>query len=76
MVMRRKSVQYGDLNLDKVITTLLNVKPWQKNIDVTESEIRMICVLARQLFMSQPMLLDLEPPLKIAGKFTEIINFV
>ncbi|PAV92269.1 hypothetical protein WR25_10448 [Diploscapter pachys] len=65
--MRRKSVQYGDLNLDKVITTLLNVKPWQKNIDVTESEIRMICVLARQLFMSQPMLLDLEPPLKIAG---------
>ncbi|PAV85261.1 hypothetical protein WR25_18537 [Diploscapter pachys] len=67
MVMRRKSVQYGDLNLDKVITTLLNVKPWQKNIDVTESEIRMICVLARQLFMSQPMLLDLEPPLKIAG---------
>ncbi|VDP05919.1 unnamed protein product [Heligmosomoides polygyrus] len=27
----------------------------------------MICMLARQIFMHQPMLLELEPPLKIAG---------
>lgn len=27
----------------------------------------MICKLARQCFLEQPMLLELEPPLKIAG---------
>uniref|UniRef100_A0A1I7XHY4 protein-serine/threonine phosphatase n=1 Tax=Heterorhabditis bacteriophora TaxID=37862 RepID=A0A1I7XHY4_HETBA len=67
MVMRRKSVHYGDLDLNRVINVLIQVKPWQKNVDISESEIRMICVLARQIFMHQPMLLELEPPLKIAG---------
>ncbi|RCN49810.1 hypothetical protein ANCCAN_04053 [Ancylostoma caninum] len=67
MVMRRKSVHYGDLDLNKVINTLVQVKPWQKSIDVSENEIRMICMLARQIFLHQPMLLELEPPLKIAG---------
>lgn len=67
MVMRRKSVHYGDLDLNKVINTLVQVKPWQKSVDVSENEIRMICMLARQIFMHQPMLLELEPPLKIAG---------
>ncbi|KAK6022609.1 hypothetical protein OSTOST_11680 [Ostertagia ostertagi] len=43
------------------------VKPWQKGVDVSENEIRMICMLARQIFLHQPMLLELEPPLKIAG---------
>ncbi|KAK6062235.1 hypothetical protein COOONC_00099 [Cooperia oncophora] len=67
MVMRRKSVHYGDLDLNKVIGTLVQVKPWQKGVDVSENEIRMICMLARQIFLHQPMLLELEPPLKIAG---------
>uniref|UniRef100_A0A1I7U753 Serine/threonine-protein phosphatase n=2 Tax=Caenorhabditis tropicalis TaxID=1561998 RepID=A0A1I7U753_9PELO len=68
-MMRRKnsSSSFGELNIDQLISTLVSVKPWHKTLDVTENEIRMVCVLARQIFMHQPMLLELEPPLKIGG---------
>lgn len=32
-----------------------------------ESEIRTLCVRAREIFMSQPILLELEAPIKICG---------
>jgi len=36
-------------------------------LDVSEREIRSICHLSRELFLSQPMLLELNAPLKIVG---------
>lgn len=33
-----------------------------------EGEIKMLCVKARDIFMQQPILLELEAPIKICGK--------
>jgi hypothetical protein len=36
-------------------------------VNLTEGEIRGLCVRAREIFMSQPVLLELEAPIKICG---------
>ena len=40
-----------------------------KNVQLTESEIRGLCLKSREIFLSQPILLDLEAPLKICGEY-------
>lgn len=35
---------------------------------MTENEIRGLCLKSREIFLSQPILLELEAPLKICGK--------
>ncbi len=37
-------------------------------MQLTENEIRGLCLKSRELFLSQPILLELEAPLKICGK--------
>ncbi len=44
-----------------------NSKPG-KNVQLAENEIRGLCLKSRELFLSQPILLELEAPLKICGK--------
>lgn len=39
-----------------------------KNVQLSESEIRGLCLKSREIFLSQPILLELEAPLKICGK--------
>lgn len=39
-----------------------------KNVQLTEAEIRGLCLKTREIFLSQPILLELEAPLKICGK--------
>ncbi|RWR72292.1 serine/threonine-protein phosphatase PP1 isoform X1 [Cinnamomum micranthum f. kanehirae] len=38
-----------------------------KRVQLSESEIRQLCVVSREIFMKQPNLLELEPPIKICG---------
>ncbi|CEG75694.1 Putative Serine/threonine-protein phosphatase [Rhizopus microsporus] len=38
-----------------------------KQVQLGEHEIRYLCLTAREIFMSQPILLDLEAPIKICG---------
>ncbi|CAG2054480.1 unnamed protein product [Timema podura] len=38
-----------------------------KNVQLTEGEIRGLCLKSREIFLSQPILLELEAPLKICG---------
>lgn len=46
-----------------------------KNVQLTEAEIRGLCLKSREIFLSQPILLELEAPLKICGMlFTERTN--
>ena len=40
-----------------------------KNVQLTENEIRGLCLKSRELFLSQPILLELEAPLKICGEW-------
>ena len=35
---------------------------------LAENEIRGLCLKSREIFLSQPMLLDLEAPLKVVGE--------
>ena len=37
-------------------------------MQMTEAEVRSLCIKSRELFLSQPILLELEAPLKICGK--------
>jgi Serine-threonine protein phosphatase N-terminal domain len=39
-----------------------------KQVQLAEHEIRFLCQKAREIFMSQPILLELEAPIKICGK--------
>ena len=39
-----------------------------KNVQLTEAEVRGLCLKTREIFLSQPILLELEAPLKICGK--------
>lgn len=38
-----------------------------KNVQLTETEIKSLCMKSREIFLSQPILLELEAPLKICG---------
>lgn len=40
-----------------------------KNVQLTENEIRGLCLKSREIFLSQPILLELEAPLKICGEW-------
>ncbi|KOB65150.1 Serine/threonine-protein phosphatase, partial [Operophtera brumata] len=56
-----------ELNIDNVIKKLLKVrgeKPGM-NVQLTEIEIKGLCLKSREIFLSQPILLELEAPLKI-----------
>lgn len=57
------------LNLDNVISRLLEVHGYRpgKNVNLTENEIRLLCVKSREVFLSQPNLLELEAPIKVCG---------
>ncbi len=58
-----------NLDIDKVIDKLLNVRGSKpgKLVNLTEAEIRGLCIKSREIFIQQPILLELEAPLKICG---------
>lgn len=59
----------GDLDVDSIIERLLEVQGARpgKQVNITENEVKLLCVKSREIFMSQPILLELEAPIKIAG---------
>ncbi|KAG7137799.1 Serine/threonine-protein phosphatase PP1 like [Verticillium longisporum] len=56
-----------EIDLDNVIDRLLEVRGSRpgKQVQLLESEIRYLCTKAREIFISQPILLELEAPIKI-----------
>lgn len=58
-------MQNEEIDVDIIINKLLDAKG--KDCKLLESEIRAICLKAREIFLSQPMLLELEAPIKICG---------
>ncbi|TTV58697.1 Serine/threonine-protein phosphatase PP1-beta catalytic subunit [Bagarius yarrelli] len=57
----------GELNVDSLISRLLEVRGCRpgKIVQMTEAEVRGLCIKSREIFLSQPILLELEAPLKI-----------
>lgn len=62
-------VEDDDINIDKLIEKLLEVCTGTngKFVQMTENEIRGLCLKSREIFLQQPVLLELEAPLKICG---------
>ncbi|KAK7818442.1 serine/threonine-protein phosphatase pp1 isozyme 3 [Quercus suber] len=56
--------------LDDIIRRLTGAKVGRttKQVQLTESEIRQLCFSSKEIFLSQPNLLELEAPIKICGK--------
>ncbi|KHM99942.1 Serine/threonine-protein phosphatase PP1 [Glycine soja] len=55
--------------LDDIIRRLVAAKNGRttKQVQLTEAEIRQLCVSSKEIFLSQPNLLELEAPIKICG---------
>lgn len=58
-----------DVDLDSIIDRLLEVRGSRpgKQVQLLETEIRYLCTKAREIFISQPILLELEAPIKVCG---------
>lgn len=56
----------SDTNVDDTLMIVRGAKPG-KQVSLTENEIRDLCVKSREIFVNQPILLELEAPIKICG---------
>ena len=65
----QNSYEEIELDINEVISKLLAVrsKPPGEMVDLSEKEIMSICIVARQIFLEQPVLLELEAPLNVCG---------
>ena len=56
--------------LNDIIDRLLDVRNGRpgKQVQLTEAEIKQLCMTAKEIFMGQPNLLELEAPIKICGQ--------
>ena len=59
----------ADCDVDNIIEQLLTVRGARpgKQVTLTENDIRWLCVKSRDVFNQQPVLLELEAPIKICG---------
>jgi serine/threonine-protein phosphatase PP1 catalytic subunit len=63
-----------EIEVDNLIDQLLSVRGNRpgKQVNLTEVEIRWLCSKSRDIFTTQPILLELEAPIKICGKLLQI----
>ena len=66
-------MQVKDEKVDAMIAKLLEVRGKKpgKNVTLNEEDIKHLCTKSRELFISQPNLLELEAPIKICGKWSK-----
>ena len=43
---------------------------------IKEKDISLLCKITREIFMEQPVFLELEAPIKICGKLLDVISHV
>lgn len=57
------------VDLDSIISRLLEVRGCRpgKEVQLSEKEVMHLCLKCRDIFMNQPILLELEAPIKIVG---------
>lgn len=60
-----------EVDLDSIIDRLLEVRGSRpgKQVQLLEAEIRYLCTKAREIFISQPILLELEAPIKVRTRY-------
>ena len=59
----------NDVDLDSIIDRLLEVRGSRpgKQVQLLETEIRYLCTKSREIFISQPILLELGAPIKVSN---------
>lgn len=57
--------------VDDIIRRLVEVRRERpgKQVQLSEAEIKQLCAFSRDIFLSQPNLLELEAPIKICGSY-------
>ena len=57
------------LDIDKILDKLLEVRSSKpgKQVNLSEKDVRGLCMNARDIFIEQPILLELEAPIKVCG---------
>lgn len=62
-------MENAEVDIDQVIARLLEVRGARpgKQVQLAEFEIKFLCTKAREIFINQPILLELEAPIKICG---------
>ncbi len=60
----------AEVEVDSVIEQLLSVRGARpgRQVNLSENEIKWLCVKSREIFTQQPILLELEAPIKICGQ--------
>ena len=60
-----------DIDVDNIIEQLLTVRGSRpgRQVNLPEAEIRWLCIKSREIFTVQPVLLELEAPIKICGNW-------
>ena len=56
------------LDVDAIINQMIN--SGGRNVKIREKDISLLCKITREIFMEQPVFLELEAPIKICGKFS------
>ena len=54
------------LDIDAIINQLIN--SGGKKVNIKEKDVSLLCKSARDVFMEQPVFLELEAPIKICGR--------
>jgi hypothetical protein len=59
----------GAAMVEDIINRLLEVRSYRpgRQVQLSEAEIRHLCAASKVIFMQQPILLELEAPIKICG---------
>lgn len=70
MLSRNSTNNSNTIDIENLIQRLLDSGysgKRNKNVCLKNSEIQMVCAKAREIFLSQPSLLELNPPVKVVG---------
>ena len=61
-------------DVDQIIDKLLEVRGAKpgKQVLLSEQEIRELCTRSREIFLAQPILIELEAPIKVCGKYQHL----
>eukprot|EP00729_Bicosta_minor_P003626 gene3626-6190_t len=61
------------IKIDPYLNIVRGSRPG-KTVNLTEHEIRQLCSISREILLNQPILLELEAPIKICGQFYDLLR--
>jgi hypothetical protein len=71
---KQKMNDIVESDLDNIIEQLLSARGSRpgRQVNLSENDVKWLCVKSKEVFTNQPVLLELEAPIKICGKEREM----